>query len=271
MNNDTTRATGSETGSPKDDGPQEASASLPDCSNWRLSLHGPAVYDSINCRLLGKAASMFASTVRRYAFVGIALCALALSATACAGDDDPEAAPTDGATSSATDRTSEPTTEPSPTKDPDAWRAKFDAVQLEAYDTALQRWESYESRSEPLWANGEATPAAEELFKEFFPHPTWMDSWEKLQGYEQVKVKVSGTPVIYWSKAKSVTKSGSGVQIQQCVDYTPVQRTQDGEEIPRPAPKPQVRTIFLSQPDGYDWLIYGVEELIDGKPRTCMP
>ncbi|EON25013.1 hypothetical protein CF8_0913 [Nocardioides sp. CF8] len=214
---------------------------------------------------------MLATTLRRYATACVALTALAVFTTACAGDSDPETEPTSGATSSATDNTSEPTTDPSPTPDPDAWRAKFDAAQLKAYDTALQRWESYESRSEPLWAKGEATPAAEKLFKEFFPHPIWMDYWEKLQGYEQVKVKISGTPMIYWSKARSVTKSGSGVQIQQCVDYTPVQRTQAGEEIPRPAPKPQLRTIFLSQPDGYDWLIYGIEELVDGKPKTCTP
>lgn len=213
---------------------------------------------------------MLVHTLRRYAVTGVALSALALSTTACAGDDNPESGPTDGATSSATETSSpEPTTEPSPTTDPDAWRAKFSPAQLEAYDAALQRWESYESRSEPIWAKGEATPAAENLFKEFFPHPAWMDYWERLQGFEQINVKVSGTPTVSWSKAKSVSTSGSSVQVQQCVDYSSVQRTQDGKEIPRPAPKPQLRTIFLSQPEGYDWLIYGVKELVDGTPKPC--
>ena len=227
-------------------------------------------YASSNCRLLGKATPMRACTVRRYAVTALILSALAISTTACGGDD-PEAAQPAEPTSSATDTSSpEPTTSsPTPTTNPDAWKTKFSAPQLEAYDEALQRWESYESRSEPIWAKGQATPAAEKLFKEFFPHPTWISYFERLQGYEQVDVKIAGTPTVYWSKAKSVTKSGSGVQIQQCVNYESVQRTQKGEEIPRPAPKPQLRTIFLSQPEGYDWLIYGVEELVDGKPKTC--
>lgn len=211
---------------------------------------------------------MLAHTLRRYAVTGIALSVLALSTTACAGDD-PETAPTDDSPSTATSSTSEPTTNPTPTLDPGTWESKFSPVQLQAYEAALQRWESYESRSEPIWAKGEATPAGEKLFKEFFPHPAWMDYWERLQGYEQINVKVSGTPTVYWSKAKSVSASGSSVQVQQCVDYTPVQRTQDGKEISRPAPKPQLRTIFLSQPEGYDWLIYGVKELVDGKPKPC--
>lgn len=213
---------------------------------------------------------MLATALRRYATTGAALTALALFTTACAGDSDPETAPTDAPLSSATGGTSEPTTtSPTPTLEPGSWESKFSATQLEAYEAALQRWESYESRSEPIWAKGEATPAAEKLFKEFFPHPAWMDYWERLQGYQQISVKVSGTPAVYWSKAKSVSASGRSVQVQQCVDYAPVERTQDGNEISRPAPKPQLRTIFLSQPAGYNWLIYGVKELVDGKPKPC--
>ncbi|MEO5665264.1 MAG: hypothetical protein ABIR39_18520 [Nocardioides sp.] len=213
---------------------------------------------------------MLATTFRRYATAGVALAALALFTTACAGDRDPETAPSDAPPSSATGSTSEPTTtSPTPTLDPGSWESKFSAAQLEDYEAALQRWESYESRSEPIWAKGKATPAAEKLFKEFFPHPAWMDYWERLQGYGQINVRVSGTPTVYWSKAKSVGASGRSVQVQQCVDYTRVQRTQDGNEISRPAPKPQLRTIFLSQPEGYGWLIYGVKELVDGKPKPC--
>lgn len=212
---------------------------------------------------------MRAHTPRRYALAVSVVSVLALFTTACTGDD-PETEPTDAPPSSAIGSTDEPTpTSPTPTLDPDAWRSNFSAAQLEDYEAALKRWESYESRSEPIWAKGEATPAAEKLFKEFFPHPAWMDYWERLQGYEKINVKVSGTPTVYWSKAKSVSASGSSVQVQQCVDYAPVQRTQDGNEISRPAPKPQSRTIFLSQPTGYDWLVYGVKELVDGKPKPC--
>lgn len=215
---------------------------------------------------------MRANTLRRRASALTLLSMLAMSTTACAGDD-PETAPTDTPASSATNSTSEPTTEPTPSTDPDAWRATFSPAQLEAYDAALVRWEEYESRSEPIWAKGEATPAAEKLFKEYFPHPIWIDYWEKLKTYEEVEVKTVGTPKIYWSKAKSVTKSGSGVQIRQCVDYAEVVGTQGGKPVVRYPwiEKPQLRTIYLSQPDGYDWLIFGVVDISGGKNRPCTP
>lgn len=195
---------------------------------------------------------------------------VALAASACnGGGEEPEATvPPEASTSTPTE-----TPTATPTKDPDAWRTKFKPAQLEAYDAALQRWEEYEARVEPIWAKGEATPAAEKLFKEYFPHPIWQDQFKQLQTYEQVKVKTVGTPEIYWSEAKSVTKSGSGVQIRQCVDYTEVVGTQDGKPVVRYPwiEKPQLRTIYLSQPDGYDWLIFGVVDISGGKNRPCTP
>ena len=215
---------------------------------------------------------MLAQTLARRVVIGVTLGALAVSTAACAGDS-PETAPPEGSATSATATSStEPSPSPStPAKDPDAWKVEFSPAQLDAYEAALRRFESYESRSEPIWAKGHATPAAERLFKEFFPHPTWISYWERLQSYERVKVKVAGTPTVLWSKAQSITTSGSGVRIQQCVDYTPVIRTQAGSSIERPAPKPQTRTIYLSRPDGYDWLIYGVVELHKGKREPCTP
>lgn len=223
----------------------------------------------MNCRLLGKAAPMLVHALRRYAVTGIALSALALSTTACAGD--PKAEPADGATSSATGSPSEPTTEPSPTQNTDAWRTKFDASQLEAYDAALQRWETYESRSAPIWAKGEATPAAEKLFKEFFPHPAWRGYLDRLQTYEEVEVKSEGLASVYWSRAQSISKQGTSVQIIQCVDYTTIHGTQRGKPVSRPSwlEKPQLRTLLLSKPARYDWLIYRVVDATTGKSSPC--
>lgn len=215
---------------------------------------------------------MLAHTPRRYALTVTVLSVLAISTAACAGND-PETAPTDAPTSSATHSTSEPTTDPTPTTDPDAWRAKFSPAQLEAYDTALQRWETYESRSEPIWAKGEATPAAEKLFKEYFPHPAWRGYLDRLETYEEVEVKSEGLASVYWSKAGSISKQGNSVQIVQCVDYTTIHGTQRGEPVTRPAwlEKPQLRKLFLSRPDGYDWLIYGVVDAQTGKSAPCKP
>lgn len=215
---------------------------------------------------------MLATTLRRYAMACAALAALALFATACGGDD-PETAPTGEPTSTATSTTSEPRTEPTPTTDPDAWRTKYSPAQLDAFDAALQRWESFESRSEPIWANGEATPAAEMLFKEFFPDPAWREYLERLETYEEVEVKSEGLASVYWSKAKSISKQGTALQIVQCVDYTTIRGTQRGEPVTRPAwlEKPQLRKLFLSKPEGYDWLIYGVVDATTGTSAPCTP
>ena len=217
---------------------------------------------------------MLAHALTRRLVTGFTLIVLVVSTAACAGESPGTGSPKGHATSATgtTSTETSPSTSPStPAKDPDAWKAEFTPAQLDAYEAALRRFESYESRSEPIWAKGQATPAAERLFKEFFPHPTWMSYWERLQGYEQVKVKIAGTPTVLWSEAQSVTESGSGVRIQQCVDYTPVIRTQAGSPIERPVPKPQTRTIYLSKPDGYDWLIFGVVELRKRKPEPCTP
>lgn len=220
---------------------------------------------------------MFAHTLRRYALTVTLLSVLVMSTAACAGDE-PETAPPDGPATSATTATTtpEPTTSPTPTRDPDAWRAKFSPAQLDAYDAALQRFDSYESRSDPIYAKGQATPAAEKLFKEFFPHPTWMRYWEDLQTYEEYEVKSTGTPELYWSRAKSITKSGSGVRIQQCVDYRSVTTTQYGKPTQpiESRQEPVLREIYLSKPDGYDWLIYGLVTTPGAggkKDKSCDP
>ena len=207
---------------------------------------------------------------RRIGAMTVAAIALTLAATACndSSSNEPDPLPPETSTP-----TSSETPTSTPTKDPDAWRANYKPAQLKAYDAALQSWEEYETRSEPIWAKGKATPAAEQLFKEYFPHPIWIDYWERLKTYETAEVKTEGTPEVYWSKAKSITKSGSGVRIQQCVDYAAVVGTQNGKPVVRYPwmEKPQLRTIYLTQPDGYDWLIFGVVDISEGKSRPCKP
>lgn len=200
--------------------------------------------------------------------------ALVLAASACnSGSDEPEPLPPETNNSTPT-KTSTPTETPS--KDSEAWRAEFKPAQLKAYDTALQRWEEYEARSEPFWAKGEATPAAEKLFKEYFPHPIWQAQFEQLQTYEQYEVQIEGTSDVLWSRARRISTSGSGVVIAQCVDYRSTTTTQnDKPTMPITArQKPVLREINLSQPQGYDWLIYGINATPGAggkKDKTCDP
>jgi len=204
---------------------------------------------------------------RRLAVAAVSIALLATTSACGGGDEDPEATP-----SSNTPTTQSPSsTEPSPTEA--AWEDKYSEAQLDAYEAALSRYEEYETRSEPIWAEGKVTDRAEALFKQYFPSPLWQGRLRLLTSYEAGKVRVEGTPGVYWSKARSISDSGKSVVINQCVDYTQGRTTQNGEEVEAPGwiSKPNLRTITLDQPDGYDWLIYGVVDASGGKARPCTP
>lgn len=190
-----------------------------------------------------------------------------LGTAACGGgDDEPEATPS----SSSTPTTQSPSpTEPSPTET--AWQDKYTDAQLAGYDDALSRYQEYETRSEPIWAEGKATDRAEALFKQYFPSPLWQGRLRTLSQYEQVNVQIDGLAEVYWSEAKSISDSGRSVVIDQCVDYTTATVTQRGEPAPpvKWQQRPNLRTITLEQPKGYDWLIYGVVDASGGKARPC--
>jgi hypothetical protein len=207
--------------------------------------------------------------LRRNASILAITTALLLSATGCGGGDEPTAEPTAEPTETSTSDT--PTESPSPTES--AWQDKYSKKQLDGYEAALTRWEIYETRSEPIWAAGKVTERAEALFKQYFPSPVWQGYYDRLKTYQQVDVQVEGTPGIYWSRAKGISKNGRSVVIDQCVDYTTIKTMQRGEPATPVAwqQKPNLRTITLEKPTGYDWLIYGVVDASGGKARPCEP
>jgi hypothetical protein len=204
--------------------------------------------------------------LRRAASVAVVLGTLVVAA-ACGGDDHP---PTNSPGPDASESPTEPT---EPTSTAPAWEKKYTEKQLDAYEAALTRWETYENRSEPIWAEGKATARAEAFFKQYFPSPVWQGYFRRLQSYESADVKVEGTPGVYWSKPKSISDNGLNVEIEQCVDYTQGKTTQAGKptQVPGWVKKPNLRTITLSKPKGYEWLIYGVVDASSGKARPCAP
>lgn len=199
----------------------------------------------------------------------IAALALSLTATlaACGEDEDPDAIP------ESTPNSSSPTpTEPSETQTTPSWEDDYTPEQLRLYEAALQRFESYEQRSEPIWAEGKATATARALFEEYFPSPLWQTYQSRLESYEQVVLTIEGSASVYWSKATSITKDS--VTIEQCVDYTSIKAYQDGELVePEPwATEPRLRTIDLSKPEGYNWLIYTLTDSASTqRPGRCDP
>jgi hypothetical protein len=206
---------------------------------------------------------------RRNATAALTGVAIMLGTAACGGGDEPQAGP--GAPTAEPPATSASPTTPTPTEPP--WHKKYTPKQIEAYESALARWETYEDRSEPIWAAGEATVGAAALFRQYFPSPLWRAYYGQLESYEDADVQVVGTAGIYWSKPSSITKDGHFVKIQQCVDYTLGTTIQAGKKVPVPdwVDEPNLRTISLSRPKGYNWLIYRVVDASSGKARPCVP
>lgn len=203
--------------------------------------------------------------VRRATATIAAAAALTMGLVGCGGDEpDPIPSTSPSASTSASPSAS-------PSADQTAWRSKYNEQQLAAYDAALQRFQDYESRSEPIWNAGKATPAAEELFKEYYPSPQWRILFRQLQTYERVEVTSEGQITTLSSRATTITKDAKSVIIEQCVDYTTLHGSQRGKPVVRDAwmEKPQLRTIHLSKPAGHDWLIYEASDLSDGKDRPC--
>lgn len=192
----------------------------------------------------------------------LAALTLAAGLTACSDDKkDPEPQATDSTTSA----------EPTPTEP--AWEDAYTEKQLDGYKAALQRWESYLDRSEPIWAAGKATPQAEDLFKSYFPDPSWRGVFQTLKTYEQVEVKVEGLAEVFWSKATEISKDGLNVTIEQCVDYSTIKVTQYGKPAAADKnPGPKSRTIKLYKAKGHPWLILELHDATSKrKPKPCEP
>lgn len=256
-----------------DERPVDVPAGKHACLIQGLPNREPAVYSHFYCRLLGKAGFMIANGVRRHTVAVVIMCALGLVASACGGDGSADPVQSPSPSPSTVDSPSATPTASSPAPDPDAWRSDFNSAQLKAYDSALVRWEAFESRSEPIWAAGKATPAARRLFNDFLAASASDAYFDRLKTYEQVEVSSEGLASVYWSRAKTISKQAASVQILQCVDYTTIEGTQRGEPVVRPSwlEKPQLRRVFMSRPAGYDWIIYGVVDATDGKSARCAP
>ena len=194
------------------------------------------------------------------------IAALALSASGC-GPSEPVAIP--DVTPSTSASSSLPSS--SPSSDPDAWRDQYTAAELAAYDAALQRWQSYETRSEPIWAAGKSTPAAEALFKEYWI--AWQIEAARLEMYEKNGITVSGLADVLWSKATSIelTKTDTGapqVVIEQCIDPSSVTSLVNGKPPEKQRDRGTfIRTVTMEEPPGHQFMVL---DLADGTNQTTV-
>ena len=150
-------------------------------------------------------------------------------------------------TSTSTTPSESPSTSPT---QPPAWQAKYTKQEIAAYEAALDQYATYEQRSEPIWREGKATPAAEQLFKEYFLG--WQNQLSRLRLYESSEVQIHGVPTVLDSRPTRValSKDGQSVTIRQCVDFNPVSTFQYGDRAPSVKDKTRPREIVLSRSVG---------------------
>jgi len=150
-----------------------------------------------------------------------------------------------------------PTPPPDSTPAP-AWESKYTPRQLRAYEAALRRYQEYETRSEPIWRAGRATPQTRAFFREYFLG--WFNQQRLLATYERVKVRTFGLGRTLSSRPTRIAASGGdgqSVTIRQCVDFNTTHTTQYGKRVKQVTQRPQVRIITLSRFDRPEapWII----------------
>jgi hypothetical protein len=160
------------------------------------------------------------------------------------------------------------TPRPSPTQ-PASWESKYTPRQLRAYESALRRYQEYETRSEPIWRAGKATPQTRAFFKEYFLG--WFNQQRLLATYEQVEVRMFGLGRTLRSRPIRVAfaDDGESVTIKQCVDFSTTRTTQYGKKTKKLTTRPQVRVVTLSRftrPSEAPWKITDVENPRGGRP-----
>ena len=193
----------------------------------------------------------------------------AAALTACAADESSPGAESLPTASASQPTSATPTSSPS-SSDPSAWRDDYSPEELEAFDDALARWNSFERLAEPIWAEGKLTLAAERLFRRF--SRTAGVFINRLRQYEAADIQVIGRPTVLSSVPTRLELRGDGsatVRIRQCVDYTTQTFVQYGEEVEGTATTPQVRILWLSSNPGAGSVArWYVDRLIDSEGKS---
>ena len=161
--------------------------------------------------------------------------------SACQGEAEPEPLPP---AESSTTAPVTPSSSPAPAP---AWESKYTPRQLRTYESALRRYQEYETKSEPIWRAGKANARTEHFFKEYFF--AWPNQQRLLALYEENEVQIHGTPAVLRSQPTRVAMSdeGESVTIKQCVNFNASRTIQYGKETKKLSKRPQVRIVTLSR------------------------
>ena len=139
---------------------------------------------------------------------------------------------------------------------------------MEAYESALKVWEEYERISEPIWAEGKATPAAKQVFQHYLT--PWQAYWAQLLDYEKRHIQIDRNATTLASEPTriEIAEDGTSVSIRQCVDSTNINATQNGEPLQMAFTTPQVREVSLNRIDD-DWRVSQIKA--SAKDQPCEP
>lgn len=185
-----------------------------------------------------------AASIGRWCAVRSSLTAIVavLALAGCDGSDSPPV-PTNSAS---------PTR---PTTTIAGWESKYSAGELEFFQQAVQRADSYEVKAQPMWAAGKATQEAKELFQDNLM--TWRVAWTRLKSYEAQGIRIARAPKVLSSEAESVKLLGGAAgetKILRCVDATDLGGTINGDPLQEGTKGPVVQHITAVRDVSGAWL-----------------
>jgi hypothetical protein len=151
-----------------------------------------------------------------------------------------------------------------------SWQAKYSAREVAAYKAALDVWERYERDSEPFWARGQATPAAEDVFRRYWV--PWQVMSDLLTRYDASRIRIIGLGTVLSSVPSRIeldANGGGSLTIRQCVDFSSQRVLQAGRRPPGGVDKPQLRKVELggyARASSVRWMI-----LTESNPKGERP
>jgi len=190
----------------------------------------------------------------------VAICVLAVLPLAGCSDDNAKGSDDPAPTAPTTTLKPTPTT-PAPTTA--AWRDKYTAEQLDAYDAALARWQEYTKKTNAIYMAGRDTSEARAVFRDY--SMKWQGLVKVLaETYDAGRVRKERPTKPLSTRAQLVRLNADGtgsVTIWQCTDYSDVLVTQNGQPVAGTKPDHLITPliIHMAKPEGRDWMVADTE------------
>jgi len=124
------------------------------------------------------------------------------------------------------------------------------------YREAVKRVERFEKANQELLAEGEATQAAEEFYRDHLRD--WQQDYALLEQYERKGIRIRGAPVVVSTEPASIQSfqdNAADIVLRRCIDESDREVTRGGHRVPWGHDEPVVQEVTVHQYENRTWEI----------------